>query len=340
MIVDVNEVARKLKELGWLRTNDKITGNYLICYCPFHSNGEEKKPSAGMLLSDEMRDGQLYSQGWFHCFGCSTSLSLLDFINKLLDLHHIEMTATQWLKENIISYQRTVTVGEQQLVDDSLIDAFERKRKKQKESLERLFKKEEQTFISEEELQSYRFTCPYMYERKMTDELIEKFDVGVDMNFVPPGSKTGKKVPCITFPVRDEYGRTMYIIRRSIKGKHYFIPSGINKGLYGLYELPENCRNVILCESCINAITSTKYGKPAIALFGTGSSSQFTQMKRLRIMAVTLAFDGDKAGQTAVEKWKRALRGKCVVWTMHLPEGKDINDLSYEEFQELYDEKD
>ena len=38
----------------------------------------------------------------------------------------------------------------------------------------------EVTYVSEEELESYRFYHPYMWERKLTPEVVDKFDIGYD----------------------------------------------------------------------------------------------------------------------------------------------------------------
>lgn len=189
-------------------------------------------------------------------------------------------------------------------------------------------------YISENELSSYRFTIPYMYERKLTDEIIEKFDIGYDANWIIPGRK--KTTPCITFPVRGKNGNTLFLCRRSIQGKFFNYPDGVIKPVYGLFELPKNCKSVIICESCFNALTCWVYGKPAVALLGTGNPYQIQQLKELGVNEFILAFDPDEAGRKATEKLKRALRQVAIVWSFEgIPSGKDINNLSKEEFDSL-----
>ena len=192
-------------------------------------------------------------------------------------------------------------------------------------------------YVSEEELASYRFTVPYMYERKLTDPIIEKYDVGFDGKFIPPGRK--KPLPCVTFPVRDETGGTLFFCRRSIEGKFFNYPEGVEKPVYGLYELPSNCAEVIICESVFNALTCEVYGKHAVALLGTGNTRQIDQLKRLGVRNYVICLDNDPAGRKGTEKLKKALSKSGFVWVMTVPEGKDVNDLTYQEFMECYNTK-
>ena len=69
---------------------------------------------------------------------------------------------------------------------------------------ERLSDETEQKEITEEELDKYRYIHPYMYERGLTDEIIERFDIGYD-----------RERKEITFPVRDIEGRCVFIAGRS-----------------------------------------------------------------------------------------------------------------------------
>ena len=108
------------------------------------------------------------------------------------------------------------------------------------------------------------------------------------------------------------------------------------KPVYGLYELPKGCKSVIVCESAFNALTCWVYGKPAVALFGTGNSYQIQQLKELGVNEFILAFDPDEAGKRATAKLKKALHSIAIVWSFEgIPEGKDINDLTKKEFDAL-----
>ena len=173
-----------------------------------------------------------------------------------------------------------------------------------------------------------------MYERKLTDEVIEKYDIGYDAKWIPPGRK--KPVPCITIPVRDRQGRTLLLCRRSIQGKLYNYPTGVQKPVFGIDVLPYGLKTVIICESAINAMTAVVYGYNAVALLGTGNPYQIQQLKELGVQNFVICMDGDEAGQKATMKLKKALRTVAMVWSITMPDGKDLNDCSKEEFDNLY----
>ena len=328
-MVDMHIVVDKLEAFGLIRTA-RITGNYQQIYCPFHNNGHERKPSCGILLQDEYRNGTLYPAGWTHCFTCGYAEALPKMVTDALAQKNITQSGLEWLSDNIPGFE-IENVEFEPLIPHDLLDAVTASY-----AVSQLKARTEApvSYVSEEELASYRFTVPYMYERKLTDELIEKFDIGVDMNFVPPGRK--KALPCITFPVRDIQGRTLFFCRRSIGGKFFNYPEGVVKPVYGLYELPRDCRSVVICESCFNALTSWRYGRPAVALLGTSNAYQIQQLKQLNVNEFILAFDPDEAGQKATAKLRRALSSVAIVYSfVGIPPGKDINDLSEEEFNSL-----
>lgn len=283
-----------------------------------------------MLLTDEYRNGQKYPAGWTHCFSCGYAEDLPTMIGDLLKSKNIGQSGLEWLQENIPGFDPT-NVNFDALVPDALmasINAAYAVAYVQSKTTA------VPTYVSEEELASYRFTIPYMYDRKLTDEIIDKFDIGYDANWIAPGRK--RPTPCVTFPVRNAQGDTLFFCRRSVEGKFFNYPTGVTKPVYGLYELPDNIRSVVICESCFNALTSWVYGKPAVALMGTGNAYQIQQLKELGVQEFILAFDPDEAGARATAKLKRALRNTAIVWSFTgIPQGKDLNDLTKEEFDSL-----
>lgn len=327
--MNVEDVLYKLQEQGLLRLS-KISGEYFQIYCPIHNDGNEKKPSCGVLLHEQVKNGVTYPEGFCHCFACGYANTLPKMISDILSTRSISKSGEDWLKENVPGF-----VGETEfeyLLPQDTIDKLEIEYnlnyiKSHSES-------EESEYVSEDELASYRYTVPYMYERRLTDDIIEKYDIGVDMNWIPPGRK--QKVPCITFPVRDIDGNTLFFCRRSIKGKIYNYPTGVTKPVYGIYELPENCKSIIVCESCINALTAEVYGYNAVALMGTGNSYQIDQLKKLGVSEYVICTDGDDAGRRAALKLKKSLKSVGLVWVIDMPDGKDLNDCDKKTFDELY----
>lgn len=329
--MDVIQVVDKLAEYKLVRPN-KIINNYYSVYCPFHSNGQERKPSCGVVIRDEYRNGQKYKAGSWHCFACGIYKDMQTAVTEILKSRSINISGIEWLKQNVPGFEDEYVF--ESLIPDALLEDVNNKF-----ALDYIKDKTEDsvTYVSESELASYRFTVPYMYERKLTDEIIAKYDIGVDMHWIPPGRK--KEVPCITFPVRDEYGRTLFFCRRSISGKLFSLPSGVTKPVYGLDMIPKGTSSIIICESIFNALTAEVYGFHAVALMGTGNSYQLNQLKRLGCREFVICMDGDEAGRKATEKLKRQLSNIAIVWSIKMPDGKDLNDCTKEEFLQLYEEK-
>ena len=325
--MDVVRILERLESLNLVRLN-KIAGDYYSVYCPFHSNGQERRPSCGVLIHEQYRNGQLYPEGWWHCFTCGIAKSMKQAVEEILSSHPVSSDIREELNRLIGD---DLTVESSHLVSpkevDSIISRFALKNIQQMSN-------KKLTYISDEELASYRYVVPYMYERKLTDQIINKYDIGVDMHFIPYGGK--KEVPCITFPVRDKNGNVLFILRRAISSKRFFIPDDVQKPVYGIYELPKGINTVVVCESCFNALTSVRYGKPAVALLGTGTPYQIEQLKRLGVSNFILALDPDEGGRRGTVRLRTALKSCAVVWSyVGIPEGKDVNDLTEEEFNNL-----
>lgn len=328
--MDVEVILHKLESLELIRLN-KPSGDYYQVYCPIHNNGQERKPSCGVLLHEQYKNGNRYPTGFVHCFSCGWAASLSDTITEILKRRNIGKTGLDWLKENIPDFDGELTDF------DYLIPQELSKSLQSTYALNYInsrIVKESENYVSEKELATYRLTVPYMYQRGLTDEIIAKYDIGYDANFIPEGRK--KPLPCITFPVKDMKGNTLFLCRRSVQGKFFHYPQGVEKSLYGMYELPSNTKSVIVCESCFNALTAVKYGYNAVALLGTGTTNEITQLKRLGVQEFVLCLDGDEAGQRGARKLKKALSSVAIVWTIKMPPDKDLNDCTKEEFDKFY----
>lgn len=286
-----------------LATNDIFLFNQIkelpedvMVSCPFHKDGQERKASCGIRKSD----------GFLHCFTCGESCSLEQLIGRCFNINDLGQYGTKWLKQNFLG-----EIAEQRNLH---ID------------LGRGYSQQVETYISEAELDSYRYYHPYMFKRKLTEEIINKFDVGYD-----------KVTNCITFPVRDVKGNCLFVARRSVVSKFFNYPSNIEKPVYGIYELPKDADEILICESMINALTSYVYGKPAVALNGTGTQNQIEQLKSLPCRKFILALDPDEAGKRGAAKLRKYLSPYKIITEYEIPVGKDINDLTKEEFKNLYE---
>ena len=331
--MDVDLILEVLASYNLVRLNKPI-GDWYSVYCPFHSDGNERKPSCGVSRVKQVRNGSIFDAGVWHCFACGEVKSMKEAVDFILKQNSINsQTAIEWLTEHVPGFNFEVSDFDYLLSRDTVKDLNSKFAMNYIKSLTQ----PKSEYVSEEELAQYRFTVQYMYDRKLTDQVISKFDVGVDLKYVPTNRK--KPVPCITFPVRDKQGCTLFIYRRAIESKNFYMPAGLEKPIYGLYELPENVNTLIICESIINALTCYVYGYPAIALFGTGTTTQLSQLKLLGVKEFVLGLDADEAGDRGCRKLKHALKSIAIVRRMQIPENKDINDLSYEEFIEAYDSR-
>lgn len=329
---EIRSVVDKLSEFQLIRPN-KIINSYYSCYCPIHNDGNERKASFGILLEDQMRNGQMYKAGWCHCFSCGYVGMLPQLITDILKSKSIGVSGKDWLLQNVPG----ISIDSDSV--DHLIPTETMSTLLSKHAADYLVKQTQPSthYVSEEELKRYRYVVPYMYERKLTDEIIEKYDVGYQADWIPEGRK--KPVPCITFPVKDKQGRTLFICRRSIQGKIYNYPTGVTKPLYGIDQVPADCKSLIICESAINALTLATWGYIAVALLGTGNQYQVQQLRQLGVREFILCMDGDDAGHRASAKLKRQLQDCAIIWTVNMPSGKDVNDCSKEEFQNLYEKR-
>ena len=311
----LNELKTQLALNGIQRFAEFKPGPRNIQFnCPIHAGGQERKPSCG--ISTINKEG--VPAGTVHCFTCGYTATLEQMISHCFGKDDDGVFGREWLIKNFL----TISIENRK---DIILD------------LQRGNNKITNNYITEEELDSYRYYHPYMYKRRLTDEVIEQFDVGYDNHFELKDKfgKVKSVLRCLTFPVRDINGNTLFIARRSVDIKFFHYPEGVNKPIYGLYELPKGAKEVIICESILNALTCYVYGKPAVALLGLGTEYQYEQLRKLGCRKIITALDPDAAGQRATARLKKALNGSKLVTSYIVPEGKDINDLEKEEFENL-----
>ena len=309
-----------------LIAKQRDSGDHIQITCPYHSNGMERKPSAGLRKSD----------GILHCFACGEVHTLPEVISHCFG-HDEDLMGTwgwTWLLKNFAITQ----VEERKDVE---LD-FSRDKKTSNNNGVVI---RSNNYISDEELDKYRYTHPYMKRRGLTDEVIAMFDIGYDRN-----------ADCITFPVRDIRGNCLFIARRSVKTKFFNYPEGVEKPLYGLYELELNSyvtkaykqldgsvkfesgypKEIIVCESMLDALSFWTIDKPAVALNGLGNELQFKQLRELPCREIILATDMDERGLAARERIRKNLNGTKLIAEYFFPEGrKDANDCTKEELLNL-----
>lgn len=282
----------------------------IIISCPVHNHGLEQHPSASITQIEKHKGNKVVPAGFMYCFSCHTKATIDVIISYCFGKNDNGEYGRKWLLDHYANFEVETRQGYFKILQT----------------------KETQNpmYISEEELEKYRYTHPYMYKRGLTDELIEKYDVGYQKDF-KIGEDT-KPFECITFPVRNINGDCLFIARRAIHNKLFHYDIGTEKVLYGLYEVQKyfnNAKTLYICESIFNALTLVKWGMPSIALLGTGSKIQYEILKALNYRKYILCLDGDKAGIYGNYKLIKALENTHMLLIHKIKEkGIDINDLA------------
>lgn len=305
----------------------RLNGENLQSNCPFHKNGQERKPSFGV-------NGEIDR---CHCFSCSWSGTIEEMISELYGYQDEGKFGKRWLikrfntieietRPNIMegfnerkinlsrgiykSSSRTSEGKSREMAEDGKGDGYEKNRD---------FEERDKTVITEEELDKYRYIHPYLYERGLTDEIIERFDIGYD-----------RERKEITFPVRDIEGRCVFVAGRSTERKFFRLPKGKDKPVYQGYRFSSgNYKKAYITESFLNCLTCWKYNEPAMAMIGTGNQKQYEILNKLPVREYILAFDPDEAGRKATERFRKNVHGKIIKELVY-PDNRDINDLQEE----------
>lgn len=310
-----------LNHIELLQIQPRESGNNVQIQCPYHGNGQEKRPSAGVRKSD----------GIFHCFACQETHSLPELVSYCFGKNDGGAFGWQWLLKNFL----TLSVEERDKFELDFVRT--RGNNKTVEGHKR--------FVTEEELDRYRWTHPYWAKRGITDDwVIELFDLGYD-----------REKQMITMPVRDIDGNCEFVAKRSVNVKFFQYPEGVSKPLYGLYELHHymmsdanplfayyqfyqgDAKEVIVCESMIDCILLWQSGYYAVALNGLGNERQFKQLRELPCRHLILATDNDEAGEKARQRIRSNINNKLIS-EIRFPDGiKDIGECSREQIDNILD---
>lgn len=282
-------------------------GENIQTNCPFHKNGQERKPSFGV-------NGEIDR---CHCFSCGWAGTIEEMISELYGYQDEGKFGKRWL----IKRFNTVEIETR----PNIMEGFNVRQihscncTRRNNICDSEYNRDCDRYIGELELDKYRYIHPYMYERGLTDEIIERFDIGYD-----------RERKEITFPVRDIEGRCVFVAGRSVEQKFFRLPKGFDKPIYcadkfrvGTY------RTAYITESFLNCLTCWKYDKPAMAMIGTGNQKQYEILNKLPVREYILAFDPDEAGRKATKRFKKYVHGKIIKELVYT-DNRDINDLQEE----------
>lgn len=314
LLADVEEIVtaiqHELRAQGSeLLETIKPTYNNIMVTCIAHGDGIERNPSLGISLKDK-RDyrGEKIPAGTCHCFTCGYKADLPTFVSNAFGYNDKGMYGYKWIMKNFVS----IAIDERPKIQ---LDMGRDKRTAETT---------ETGQIDEEQLEEYRYTHPYMYRRKLTDKVIEYFDLGYD-------AEKG----AITFPVHDVDGKVKLIQRRSVYGKMFINDEGGSKGnyLYGLHQVYKNLswiNEIYITESPVDALTLWTYRIPAVALMGARATAQQVELlQKLPVRKMVIALDNDSAGHKGADFLKDHLKTNKLLYRLQFPENvKDINDMT------------
>ena len=277
----------------------RISGENIAITCPFHKEGREKHPSCFVYAKTNNQDVPF---GFFKCFTCHEQGQLYTLVAKCLECTVDQ--AKQWLIDN---FSQTFSIENLGLTD-IIID-----------------KKTNNEYLDENILNEYKYIHPYLLKRGIKENIIKKFSVGWN-----------KDNNSITFPMWDEHNNLVGITERSITSKNFYIPEGIDLPVYLLHYIKkENISEVWVVESQIDALYLWGFGYPAIALIGTGGKKAYNILRKSGIRIYHLCLDGDLAGRHGILRFIKNMPDDIIIDIIQLPQGKDVNDLTKEEFDKL-----
>ncbi len=319
-------------------------GNNYVGLCPFH---QEKTPS--FTVSEE--------KGFFHCFGCSKSGNVIDFLIEKKNLSFVEAVKELALKAGLELPKTSLGALNKDKNDTTTLYNINK-------DASEFFQK----CLYDESMGKIAFT--YLQKRNLTEESIKTFAIGYcpkDGNLLlkylknkgyqdKDLEKSGLFVKNdngflrsrfwdrIIFPVHDGRGQIRGFGGRALAKDA--MPKYLNspeteiffKGnlLYGLYQsLGQDFykkNSFIILEGYIDVITMYQNGfKAVVGPLGTALKQEQINLLLRYSKEHTICFDGDEAGKTAtkraIEKYLQVLESGVLVKIMNLPSGEDPDSI-------------
>ena len=267
-------------------------GSRRFILCPFH---REETPSCSIDLSERL----------FHCFGCGTAGTVIDFVARL-DRIELREAAAKVAALSAEAGLRTT--------DKTTIDA----------------RRDPSTSEANPSL-SYRLTLdpthPYLRSRGVDADIIASFGLG----YCDSGMMRGR----ICIPVRNHLGRLVAYAGRWASDQ---VPAGIPRYLFSrgfrkrevLFNLDRSgdSGRIILVEGYWSVFRLHTMGIASASLMGcTISKRQIALLRTRGITAIGLLLDGDEAGWRARERLIGCLVGDFYLKAPRLEPGEKPDTL-------------
>ena len=177
---------------------------------------------------------------------------------------------------------------------------------------------------------------PYLAERGIRKETAEEFGIGYF-------SGSGSMADRIVIPIHSERGMVLAYAGRSIDGSapKYKFSVGFHRSqvLYNLGRAIEGNLearpSVAVVEGFFDCIKVHEAGFRCVALMGSSLSQEQEKLLDRHFAHVVLLFDGDEAGRAATDECLLKLGRRLWTKAITLPEGKQPDQLSRDELQDL-----
>jgi DNA primase len=312
----------------------KKAGRNFVGLCPFH---QEKTPSFHVNVEKQI----------FHCFGCGEGGNAISFLMK-----HENLTFPEAARA--IARQLGIEVPERESPGEAGLSERLRAANQVAQDLYR-------ECLGEPQGEGAR---DYLARRGLGPEEIARFGIG----FAPPSGRAlvarleREKIPAsvgesagllgkrerhfdmlrgrVTFPIQDARGQVLGFGGRALgpdqTPKYLNTPESPvyrkREALYGLHlaiAAMRRAERAVVVEGYFDRIAMHRAGiEEAVATCGTALTAEHARALRRRTRHVVLVFDGDEAGQRAVESslpWllPEGLRVEAVL----LPSGQDPDEL-------------
>lgn len=309
----VDQILRDLRIefMGEGLLRDQInTGADVMCTCPFHKNGHERKPSCGVSLREKITPDRVYEAGTVHCYTCGYVGDLPTFISDLYGLNN-PMEGFKWLvgRYNYATAEREDLnlnfyrggEGKPSGMDPAQVEAYHR------------------------DLMESERAMRYLRGREINRDVMELFMLGYD-----------KAADEVLFPVYSRSGEVLFYKSRSLIGKRFLNAKDVDKtaAVYGLYQtitgdVPADAE-IWLVESEIDALSLISRGRIGWALMGSDlSDKQAQEILKTPYRRFVIGLDNDGAGRKGARQIKyKLMRYGCRFYNLRWLTGeKDINEL-------------
>lgn len=301
----------------------------LSVHCPFHPNDTD--PSCKVTLVETAHA----KPNTFHCFGCSASGSVLDFVSYLED--NCELRIAAKIVDEICGCglaapsgasgkRRKGTRSPQSGAEGhSGVSTDQGAQNAGKGSYGRSV-----GVLKGNPPLGFSFAAKLQVSEYLSDRLdpdtAERFGVG----YLPETSRS-MMAGRICIPLHDETGVLVgyagrYPADEAPDGvEKYLFPKGFSKSqlLFGLHGLQHDGA-VVLVEGFFAAMWLQRLNIPAVAMMGTSiSEHQVGLLRQAGVRNVLVLLDGDEPGRTALPRLLPALTGSFFVTHRELPDGTD-----------------